>query len=64
MIVAEEAIRMATGRVSSPLEFWGCTNSPRYHTDRLRTYRTYPNKMDPYMAEHAKLLIKEYARRN
>ena len=57
MSVDEEAIRKATGRVNSPLECWGCTNSPIYHANRLHTYRKCPNKMDPYMVARAKRSI-------
>ena len=32
MSVTEEAIIKAKGRVNAPMEFWGCTNSPIYHT--------------------------------
>ena len=39
MSVEEDAIIKATVRVNAPLECWGCTNSPRYYTDRFHTYR-------------------------
>ena len=54
MSVSKEAIRKITGRFNTPMEFWGCTNSPRYHADRLHAYRNFPNKMDPDNVEHAK----------
>ena len=50
MSVAEEAIRKAICTVNTPMEFWGCTKPPRYHTDRFHTYRNFPNKMGPYVA--------------
>ena len=64
MSVTEEAIQKASGRVNAPLEFWGCTNSPRYHVDKFHTYRNCPNKMDPGVADRVKRSIKEYAQRN
>ena len=51
MIVAEEAIRKATGRFNTPVECWGCTKSPGYHEDRFHTYINCPNKRDPGVAE-------------
>ena len=57
MSVPEEAIRKETGRVNALLEFWGCTNSPIYHADRLHTYRNCPNKMDPDVADRTKRSI-------
>ena len=53
MSVAEEAIRKATGRVNAPMECWGCTNSPIYHAYRFHTYRNFPNKTDPDVADCA-----------
>ena len=47
MSMVEEAIINATFRFNAPVEFWGCTNSPRYHADRFHTYRNCPNKRDP-----------------
>ena len=64
MSVSEETIIKATGRVNAPLEWWGCTNRPRYHADRFCTYRNCPNKMDPDVAESVKRSIQEYAQRN
>ena len=43
MSVAEEAIIKSIGSVNAPLEFWGFTNSLRYHTYRLHT----PTGIDP-----------------
>ena len=54
MSVAEESIRKADGRVSDPLDWWGCINYPRYNAERLHTYRNCSNKMEPEMAERAK----------
>ena len=54
MSVSEEAIRNATGRVNSSMEYWGCTNSLRYHAERFHTYRNPPNKVDPDVAERAR----------
>ena len=54
IIMAEEAIRNATKRFNSPVEYLGCTNSPRYHVDRLHTHRNFPNKRYPDVAEQAK----------
>ena len=62
--MAEAAIRKATGRVNASLECWGCTNFSRYHLDRFHTYRKFPNKIYPDMAERAKRSIKEYAQWN
>ena len=65
--MAEEAIRKVKGRVNYPLECWGCTKSPIYHTGRFHTYRNCPNNMDPDVAERAKRAkrsIQEYAQRN
>ena len=39
MGVDKDAIRKATGKFNAPLEFWGFTNSPRYHAERFYTYR-------------------------
>ena len=64
MIVAEEAIRKATGGINAPLEFWGCTNSPIYHTYRFHIYSKYSNNMDQDVAERVKPSILEYAQRN
>ena len=57
MSVAKNSIRKAIVKVNAPLECWGCTNSPIYHTDGLHTYRKFPNRMDPDMAEHANISI-------
>ena len=57
MSVAEESTRKAKGRFNAPMECWGCNNSPRYHADRFRTYRNFPNKMDPDVAERVKRSI-------
>ena len=57
----EDAIRNATGRLNTPMEYWGCTNSLKYHTDRFHTYRNGPNKRDPDVAEQAKQSIQKYA---
>ena len=46
MGVAEYAIINLTGRVNTPLDFWGCTNSPICHADMFQTYGDCPNKMD------------------
>ena len=60
MGVAEEAIRKATGRFNTPMEFWGCTNSPRYHADRFHTYINCPNKTDPFISERENQSVQEY----
>ena len=62
--VAEEAIRKATDRVNALLECWGCNNTPRYHADRLHTYRNCPNKMEPDVADCAKRSLQDYTQRN
>ena len=54
MSVTEEAIRKETGRVNAPLECWGFTNSPRYHTYRFQKYRNCHNKKHPDIAERVK----------
>ena len=64
MSVAEEVIRKAPGRINTLLEWWGYTNFPIYHVERLHNYRNCLNKMDPYVAERAKRSIQEYAQRN
>ena len=51
MSVSEDAIRKSTGRFNTPVECWGCTNSPGYHVDRFHTYINFPNKGDPDVAE-------------
>ena len=61
MSVSEEEIRKATGRFNTPLEFWGCTKSPRYHADRFHTYRNCPNKRYLDVAERANQTIKYYS---
>ena len=38
MSVNEEAIINATVRFNTPVDFCGCTNSPRYNADRFHTY--------------------------
>ena len=60
MSVAEESIRKAAGGFNTPVEFWGCTNSPRYHGDRFHTYRNCPNKRDPDVSEQANQSIQVY----
>ena len=47
MSVAKYSMRKATGGFNAPMEFWGCTNSPRYHVDKFFTFSKFPNKMDP-----------------
>ena len=64
MSVAEDAIRKSTDGVNSPLELWGCTNYPRYHAYRFHTYRNFPNKRDPDIAEQTHQSIQEYAEHN
>ena len=54
MNVAEDKIRESTGRVNATLDFWGFTNSPRYHVERFHTYRNFPNKTDLDVAVLAK----------
>ena len=54
MSVSKEAIRKIIGRFNTPMEFWGCTNSPRYHADRFYTYSNCPNKTNPDVAERVK----------
>ena len=61
---AEEAIRKATGKVNTPLECWGCNNSPIYHADRFHIYRNFPNKMDPDEEECENMSIQEYTQSN
>ena len=61
MSMVEEAIINATFRFNAPVEFWGCTNSPRYHADRFHTYMNCPNKRDPDVAERENQSIQEYA---
>ena len=63
MRVSEYSIRKETGRFNTPLECWGCTNSPRYHADRFHTYRNCPNKRDPDVSERWKQSIQEYSQR-
>ena len=58
MSVAEEAIRKATGRFNTPVEYWGCTNSPIYHSDRFHTYRNCPNKKDPDVSKRESIQLK------
>ena len=64
MSVAVEATRKAAGRVNAPLEFWGCTNSHRYHAERFHTYRNFPNNMDSDVSEHTRWSIQEYSQHN
>ena len=64
MSVAEDSISKEKVRVNTPLECWGCINSPRCHEDRFRTYRNFPNNMDPEVTERANRSIQEYAQRN
>ena len=64
MSVYEDPIRKEIGRVNAPLECWRCTKSPRYHANRFHTYRKFPNKMDPDVAERVKRSIKEYGKHN
>ena len=51
MSVAKEAAIKATGRFNAPLEFWGCTKSPRYHVEIFHTYSNPPKNMYPDVAE-------------
>ena len=64
MSVAEESIRKSTGIVNNLMEFWECTDSPRYYTDRFHIYWNCPNNMDPDVVDRMKRPIQEYARRN
>ena len=60
MSVSEEArINKRLGSMP-PLEFWGCTNSLRYHSDRLHIYRNCPKIMEPDIVERENGSIKEY----
>ena len=61
--VAEDSIRKATDRFNTPLECWGCTNSPRYHAERFHTYRNFPNKRDTDVNYQAKHTIQYYNQR-
>ena len=63
MIVSEQAIINSTGRFNAPLDFWGCTDSPRYHTDRFHAYKKFPNKRDLYVAQQSKKSIQDYYQR-
>ena len=60
MSVAEEAIIKATGRFNNSVEFWGCTNPPRYNAYRFYTYINCPNKRNPDCSEREKQSIQEY----
>ena len=60
MSVAKDYIRKATDRVNYSMEFWGCTNSPIYHYDRLHTYKNFPQNMESNVADRAKQSIQEY----
>ena len=64
MSVAEEAIIKSTGSINAPLEFWLCTNPPRYYVDRFHTYKNYTNKTDPDVSERTKRSIQEYTQGN
>ena len=55
MSVSKSSIIKETGRANALLECWWYTNSPRYHADRLHTYRNCPNKMDPDVAARTNL---------
>ena len=50
MSMAKESIRKETGRFKTLVQFWRCTNSPRYHVGRFRAYRNCPNKRYPVIA--------------
>ena len=63
MSVSGEAIRKARCRFNNPLGWWGLSNPPIHHADRFHTYRNYPNKWDPDVAERTNKTIKEYAQR-
>ena len=63
MSVDEEVIIKATGSFNNPVEYWGCNNSPRYHTDTFHTYINCPNKSSLEVSEQAKQSIQEYAQR-
>ena len=63
MSVSEEATRKETCRLTTHLEGWGCTNFPRYHANMFHTYRNFPNKRDPGVAEWANQSIQEYDQR-
>ena len=59
MSVSKEALIKEKVRVNTPLDYWGYTNSLRYHMYRFYTYRNCPNKMDPDVAECPKRSIQE-----
>ena len=58
MSVAEEAKIQLIGRVNAPIEVWGCTKYPGYHTYRFKTYWKCPQDMYPDVVERSKWLIK------
>ena len=45
MSLAEEAIRKATGRFNTPVDCWGCINSPIYHVHRFTLTETAPTRV-------------------
>ena len=57
MIVAEENIERATGRVNDPLEYSVCTKLPRYYAERFHMYNKFPNSMKPEIPERKKWSI-------
>ena len=53
MSMVEDAIRKPTDSFNTPVDFWGCTNYPKYYADRFHTYRNCPNKWDLDVAERS-----------
>ena len=53
MNVARADIMKAVGRVNAPMGCWGFNNSPIYNVYRFHTYRNFPNKRNPDVAECA-----------
>ena len=64
MSVSGVAIIKETVRFNTLMDFLACTNYPRYHADRLHTYKNFPNKMDPDVAKRTKYSIQEFSQRN
>jgi hypothetical protein len=50
---AEEAMQRATGSSLPPLEFWGCTDHPKYHGSRFHRWKDCPYRGDQSVANNA-----------
>jgi hypothetical protein len=58
--VAEEAMQRATGSALPPIECWGCTDHPQYHSNRFHRWTDCPYRGDPSVAGNAKKGLQQF----